>query len=149
MTRRWHWGIGVTLVYAVFATGTIGFVVFAMQQQVDLVSADYYPQSLVHDAKMAATSRGASLGEAFSVAVEPDARNLAVAWPQGMRVEAGQITLYRASDARSDRAVPAAPDAAGRQVVPLDGMDRGAWIVRVDWTAGGRSYFAERRITLP
>ena len=57
-----------------------------------------------------------------------------------MRVEAGRITLYRASDARSDRAVPAAPDAGGRQVVLLDGMDRGAWIVRVDWTAGGRSY---------
>jgi nitrogen fixation protein FixH len=149
MRRRWHWGVGITLVYVAFATGTVGFVIFAMRQQVDLVSADYYPQSLVHDARMAATARAAALGEAFAVAAAPDARTLAVTWPQDMRVDTGQITLYRASDARSDRSIPVAPDPRGRQVVALGDIERGAWIVRVDWTAGGETFFAERRIVLP
>ena len=149
MKRFWHWGVGITLVYAAFATGTLGFVIFAMQQQVDLVSPDYYPQSLSHDARMAATARAASLGGAFSIAVEGGPRNVAVAWPQGMSVETGQITFYRASDARSDRSIPVAADSQGRQVVPVGDMERGAWIVRVDWTAEGESFFAERRIIRP
>jgi nitrogen fixation protein FixH len=149
MTRRWHWGIGITLVYAVFATGTVGFVVFAMQQQIDLVSPDYYPQSLAHDARMAATARAAGLGDAFSITMEPGARDLAIVWPAGMRVDAGRIMLYRASNAGADRSITASPDPRGRQVLPLGDLERGAWIVRVDWTGGSESFFAERRIMLP
>ena len=149
MTRRWHWGIGITLVYATFATGTIGFVAFAMQQQVDLVSADYYPQSLVHDARMAATARAAALGDAFSITLEPGARNLAIAWPAGMRVDAGRIMLYRASNAGADRSIALSPDPQGRQMLPLDDLERGAWIVRVDWVTVGEPFYAERRIMLP
>jgi nitrogen fixation protein FixH len=149
MTRRWHWGIGITLVYAMFAAGTIGFVAFAMQQQVDLVSADYYPQSLVHDARMAATARTAALGDAFAITLEPGAQSLAIAWPAGLRVDTGRITLYRASDAAADRSIAVSPDLQGRQVLPLGSLERGAWIVRVEWTGGGESFFAERRIMLP
>ena len=149
MTRFFHWGVGITLVYAAFATGTLGFVMFAMQQQVDLVSADYYSQSLAHDARMAATARAAALGDAFSITVEPGAEHLAIAWPQGMRVEAVRIMLYRASDARADRSIVVSADPRGRQVVPLGDVERGAWIVRVDWMAGSESFFAERRIMLP
>ena len=149
MKPRWHWGIAITLVYAAFATGTIAFVAFAMQQQVDLVSADYYPQSLAHDARMAATARAAALGDTFSITVEPDARNLAIAWPEDMRVDAGRITLYRASNAGADRSITLSPDSRGPQVLPLDDLERGAWIVRVDWTAAGESFFADRRIMLP
>ena len=149
MTRYWHWGIGITLVYATFATATIGFVAFAMQQQVDLVSADYYPRSLTHDARMAATARADGLGDAFSIAVEPDARHITIAWPTGMRVHTGEITLYRASDAAADRTIAASPSPEGRQTVPVDDLPRGAWIVRVDWAAAGQAFFAERRVMLP
>ena len=149
MRPRMHWGIGITLVYVLFATGTVGFVTFAMQQQVDLVSADYYPQSLAHDAKMAATARADALGTTFSVVLDERSRQLIVTWPDAMRVEAGDITLYRASDAGADRHVPAEPDGSGRQTVRADTLERGAWIVRVSWTADGKSFFAERRLMLP
>jgi nitrogen fixation protein FixH len=149
MRGRWHWGIGITLVYAIFASGTIGFVLFAMRQRVDLVSADYYPQSLAYDERMAAGARADALGDAFSVTVEPNLENVMVAWPPDMFVEAGQITLYRASDAGADRQYTVAPDGTGRQRIAAHGLERGAWAVRVDWTAGGKSFFAERRLMLP
>jgi nitrogen fixation protein FixH len=144
-----HWGTGITLVYVLFATGTVGFVVFAMQQQVDLVSADYYPQSLAHDARMAATSRADALGPEFDVAVEPRSSDLVVTWPAGMRVESGEITLYRASDARADRHVAVALDERGRQVVRAGSLERGVWTARVSWTANGKAFFTERRVRLP
>ena len=149
MSTRWHWGIGVTLVYALFASGTVGFVVFAMRQRVDLVSAEYYPESLAYDARMAASARALALGDAFSVAVDPVAARVVVTWPSRMRVAEGTVTLYRPSDARADRRFAAAPDADGRQRIAADALERGSWIVRVEWTADGTSFFAERPLMLP
>ena len=149
MMRPLHWGLGITLVYIAFAAGTVGVVTFAMRQQVDLVSADYYPQSLAHDARMAAVARAGELGDSFAVGTETGSRNVIVKWPSGMRVEAGEITFYRASDARADRHFVVAPGARGRQVVPADDLRRGAWIVQVEWTAEGKSFLAERRLMLP
>jgi nitrogen fixation protein FixH len=144
-----HWGIGITLVYALFAAGTVGFVTFAMQQQIDLVSADYYPQSLAHDARIAAMARADALGPAFDVVVDPASRDVVVTWPADMRVESGELTLYRASDAGADRHVTLAPDERGRQVVHADTLEPGAWIAQVSWTADGTSFFGERRLRLP
>ena len=149
MRRRWHWGIGITLVYVAFASTTVGFVAFAMRQQIDLVSADYYPQSLTYDARMAASARAEALGDTFSIAADTGSERLIVTWPTGMLVEAGRITLYRASDADADRQFTAAPDERGRQYVGVRALPRGAWIVRVEWTAGGHEFFAEERVMLP
>ena len=149
MTRRLHWGVGISLVYVLFATGTVGFVAFAMHQQIDLVSEDYYPQSLVHDARMSATARANALGGAMSVAFEPRLQSVVVTWPEAMRVEAGEVTLYRAADAKADRHVPAEPDGHGRQIILVEELEHGAWTVRVNWTSDGRAFFTERRLMLP
>ena len=149
MTRRWHWGLGIALVYCVFAAGTVGFVAFAMRQPVDLVSADYYAQSLAHDVRMAATARADALGETFSMVVDAAEKRLVISWPPRTRLEAGDVVLYRASDAREDQRVAATPDERGHQSIPTDALERGLWIVRVSWIAEGRSFFAERRVMLP
>jgi hypothetical protein len=149
MTLRWHWGIGITAVYVVFASSTIGFVVFAMRQQVDLVSGDYYEQSLRHDARMAATAEADALDDAFSITSDARSAAVIVTWPAGMRVQAGTITLYRPSDSRDDRRFAAEPDDTGRQLINTRPLGTGLWTVRVEWTAGDRSFFAERRLMLP
>ena len=38
-----------------------------------------------------------------SIVLDERSRQLIVTWPDAMRVEAGDITLYRASDAGADR----------------------------------------------
>jgi nitrogen fixation protein FixH len=149
MTLRWHWGIGIAAVYVVFAGSTIGFVTFAMRQQVDLVSGDYYEQSLAYDDRMAAVARADALGEGFSVAADPAGTGIVVTWPAEMRIESGHVTFYRAADARADRQFTASPDGDGRQHITAGALARGAWIVRVDWTAGGETFFADRRVMLP
>ena len=149
MKRHWHWGIGIALVYAIFAGGTIGFVAFAMRQQVDLVSADYYSQSLAYDERMAAAARADALGDAFSVTADPGSSSVTIEWPRDMLVEGGEITLYRASDASADRQFTVAPDESGRQRIQARGLEHGAWAVRVNWNAGGKAFFVERRLMLP
>jgi len=138
---RLHWGLAVAAVYTLFAGSTLGFVVFAVSHPVELVSADYYERALAHDARHAALARAASLGSAVQVAVDPGGSAVVIALPAAHAATAkGLVTLYRPSDVHADRVVAVAPDEAGRQRVPLAGLARGRWLVRVDWTAAGVSY---------
>jgi len=146
---RLHWGIAVAVVYTLFAGSTVGFVVFALSRPVELVSADYYERSLAHDARQAALARATALGD--GVRVEPDARGdaLTIALPPAHAAATGRVTLYRPSDIHADRTVPLALDAAGQQRVPLTGLARGRWLLRLEWTAAGIAYAREQALNRP
>jgi len=146
MKISFTWGTALALVYAAFATATMAFVVFALRRPVDLVSADYYAQSLRQDRQMDAERNTRGLGDAASV-VQTGDRSLVVSLPAAAAAGArGTVTLYRASDASADRVVALATDAAGRQRIGLDGLRAGQWSVRVRWTAGGRDFYLEHRV---
>jgi nitrogen fixation protein FixH len=146
MVVRFNWGTGIALVYVAFAAGTLAFVVFAMTQTVDLVSPDYYAQSLRQNERMEAVRNAQALG-ALPAIVQTDGRRVLLTLGAGQAESArGTVTLYRASDARADRVLPLALDAAGRQEIPLEGMPAGHWTLKLDWTAGGRSYYVEQAV---
>jgi YD repeat-containing protein len=147
MTIRINWGTGIAAIYTAFALATTGFVYFAMRQPVELVSPDYYAASLQHDARMAATANAHALGERLAVDVDAAGRTIAIAWPEEQRASlAGRIVLYRPSDAAADRSLRIAPGADGRQIVTLTGLAPGHWVLKLEWQAAGRSYYAERAV---
>ena len=150
MSVRWNWGHSIAAVYTLFAAGTVGFVVFAMQQRVDLVSPDYYEKSIVLDARRAAEANARSLGADFAIEARSDGTAVIVRWPASAVTGAtGALTLYRPADATADRRMAMAPDARGSQTVSLTGLAPGRWMMQVEWRAGGRAFYAEREVTAP
>lgn len=141
-----NWGTGIVLAYAVFAAATLGFAVFAMEQPVELVSADYYQRALDHDGRMAAEVNAARLGDRFRIDADPAAKSLTLTWSVAAP-DSGRLTLYRASGAAQDRVVPIAAT-AGRQVIGLDGLEAGRWHVQVQWRHAELDYYVERTIAL-
>jgi nitrogen fixation protein FixH len=145
---RLHWGLAIALVYGAFASATIGFVVFALRQPVDLVSADYYARSLRQDDRAAAARRASALPAAITCRIAGE--GLVVTLPrEAARRATGTLTLYRPSDGRADRVVPLALDAAGEQRVSLAGVARGRWQIQLEWEAGGVRYYHEQRVEVP
>ena len=110
------WGVGIALVYSAFAAATLGFVVFAAEQKIDLVSADYYQRSLDQDQRAAASANAAALHDAVAVQLT-DGRTLTIVWPAEPRVTSGSIRLYRPSDSGADRLIAAAPAADSSQTI--------------------------------
>lgn len=148
MSRYWHWGTKIALVYILFVCGTITMVAIAVTQRTDLVAPDYYQRALRQDDRMAAEQNAAALGASLVVdSSAPD--RLIVHWPH--TPEAGTITLYRASNAAADRNVPVATsptDGGAEQTVALSDMERGTWKAQITWTAAGRPYYVEREFTI-
>jgi hypothetical protein len=148
MTMRLNWGVAVAAFYSVFALSTVGFVVFAMSRQVDLVSADYYAQALAHDSHVQAMANAQSLGAAVGATVTPE--HVVVHVPPAMAAQLrGTATLYRPADADADRTIALVPAADGQQAIPLAGLAAGRWRVQLKWSAEGRDYYAERDIRIP
>jgi nitrogen fixation protein FixH len=149
VTRHFHWGIGIGLSYVLFAGATVAFVVFALGQQVELVSPDYYGQSLTYDRRIEATRHAAELGPAVQCALAGEGRTLVVTLPRDQASAAGTLTMYRPSGGGTDRVLPLAVDASGAQRVSLAGLARGRWVLKMEWQARGRAYYREEAMDLP
>jgi len=144
-----NWGTGIAVAYTAFAAVTTGFVTFAMGRSVDLVSVDYYARSLRQNQRMEAERNTGALGRELSVEWS-GARAIVLSLPSVHAASAtGTITFYRPSDAAADRSLPLAVDRAGRQQIPLDTLARGRWLLQVEWSAAGRTYYFEEPVVVP
>jgi hypothetical protein len=143
-----NWGTGIALVYTAFAVATVGFVTFAMSRAVDLVSADYYEQSLRQDDRIAALRRAADLGPALSLTSTADTAMLSMPTEQAGHAK-GTVSLYRPANAAADRQEPLRLDASGRHTVTLSGLASGRWVLQAQWSAGGRDYYFEWPVVVP
>lgn len=149
MRIRLNWGTSIALVYTAFATATAGFVAFAIERPVDLVSDDYYAQSLQQDQRMDAEWNARALTPAPAL-VQSDRAAIVLSLPRAHAATAsGTVTFYRASDASADRVQPLTIDSEGRQEIGTGALAKGQWLVQVKWSANGRAYYFERPMVLP
>ena len=141
---RVNWGTAIAVVYAVFASSTAGFVVFALRHPVQLVSENYYGESLAHDAKRAAIENADRLQ---ATVLDVDATDIVVSIPSAHRSDArGDLRLYRPSDVAADRTWALALDVDGRQRFGTHDLARGRWVAQLSWTSGGRRFYREQRV---
>ena len=143
-----NWGTGIAVAYLTFAAATSGVVAFAMRRPVLLVRSDYYADSLKEDQHLIARRNALSLGRTAGVTTDSrDCIHIIIPSDQAMEAR-GTVTLYRASDPAADRTIVLKVDRAGGQDVTVGDIVRGAWLVQVRWSAGGREYDIEQPVLL-
>lgn len=140
---RFHWGWRIAIVYTIFATATLGFVFFALTQEVDLVREDYYQYSLDHDQRMQA--RAAATAEAEAV-IEYQDGNIHVHLPAAHHQASGTVALYRPAVTSDDRSLPLVLSEGSVMSIPTADMAQGKWVVTVTWSHNGTQYEMERPI---
>jgi hypothetical protein len=150
MSIRFNWGMGVTLVYAAFAAGTLSMVALASSTHVDLVSDDYYARSLTVDQRLAATALGEEAVADLGIVTSPDhSPALAIHFrvPPGSDSR-GTLTWYRPSSSGADRTVSLTAEALTAPI-SLAGLAGGRWRAQVQWTSDGRDHYVEREVDIP
>lgn len=144
----WPWAIVLTFV--LFISGTIGLVVMACSQKVDLVSANYYEQELKFQGQLERMKRTSELGSQAAVTYVAAKESITISLPpdharQDVR---GQIQLYRPAEAGLDRQMEFQPDGHGIQSLDTRGLKPGLWKIRVSWTVGKQDYFIDQKIVI-
>ena len=149
-SKRSPWPYAIIVVFVLFAAYIGSMVYQAMQTDVNLVSADYYQQELVHQQRMDAVARTAALTTPVQVRHDAASRRLTLQLPAALAGQAvqGQVHFFRPSDKALDFSLPLQPAADRRQVVNTSKMAAGLWRVQLDFKAGGQAYFIEQDLTL-
>jgi len=131
---RMSWGTGLAIVYISFAAATIGFVVFATTQHIDLVRPDYYEESLARNERSVAEQQANALGNSVTIATEAGA--IFVHVPQNVAHAKGSVQLYRVAASKEDVTVPLALDSTGTMRIDMSKRSYGRWDVTVAWNDG-------------
>ena len=149
-TNRNLWPLGVILTLVVFFAGTVGLVVMACSQRVDLVSPDYYERELKFQGQIDSVKRTHHAASQPSVAYDAVGKCITVSLPadQAGHEISGRIELYRPSASGMDRAIKLAPDSKGVQRLDAVGLAPGLWKVRVSWTVQQQDYFLDEKVVV-
>lgn len=146
-TRRNPWPIAITVYFILFAAFLAGFVVWAVRNHEDLVSADYYEREVRYQQQLDSMNRAQPLALQAVVTFDPAQHRIIITIPTAQAQGAtGNVHLYRPSDAGLDRSLPLALNADGVQHLDTKELREGLWKVRLKWTANGQDYFLDRSV---
>jgi hypothetical protein len=150
VVRRTFWPYGVILAFVLFISGTIGLVVMACSQKMDLVSSDYYEQEIKFQNHLDQLNRAQDLSANASVVYDTATQSILICLPTA-HVHAGvigNIVLYRPSAAGLDRQLKLELDQEGVQRLATAALVPGLWKVRVSWLSGAKEYLIEQSIVI-
>ena len=140
------WSYGIILAVMLFCGATITLVVLATQQRIDLVTADYYNQTLEFDAKVERVRLARLDRHKITVESSEADAQIKIVFPDS-QVE-GLVTMYRPSNAASDRKFEIATAENGEFSFSTANLEKGRWTAQIAWKHQGVDLYREVNIIL-
>lgn len=141
------WGTKIAVFYSSFVVFIIGMVIMAFNQNFDLVTEDYYAQEIKYQQKIDDTERTMNLDADLKIDISDHQLNIVL--PNSAEsITSGTINCFRPSDETKDFNVKIEAQ-SNTQSIPLNQFIKGKYLLKIDWIAGGKSYYEERTIIIP
>lgn len=145
---KFSWGNRILVVILLFIGG-MGYLVYqSLNTNYELVSEEYYNDELAYQKVIDASKNSGALSSTVLVSTVNDA--LSFQLPSEMKTTPvkGSIYFYCANAAAKDRKFELAVDGDARQTILKSALPLGTYTVKIQWEAGGKSYYSEQNITL-
>ncbi len=145
MKINFTWGTGITIFLVAFLMLLIGFFIWTLQFDVQLVTEDYYGKELVYQEHISKVNRTLSLSE--QPVIIKKGEFILIEFPAELTGStiAGMIEFYRPSDKKKDFKVPLIVDKELKAAVDVSGTEPGLWTMKMDWSANDSLYYNEMR----
>ena len=143
------WGHGIVLVMLAFIAIMVQFMYRAYHNQESLVAEDYYARELRYQEDIDRRSNADELIERVQIQIHPD--RIEFQFPDELKDTAivAKVILMRPSDPLGDGVWGISADGEGHATLDTRGLLRGAYHIRLEWTAADKEYLLEDRIHLP
>lgn len=138
---KWNWGTKIALVFIAFCGFMIFLVVKTFQQDIALVSDDYYLEEIKYQDRIDEINGAASLD--YQVEVLQSSEYVEANFPAGSSI-AGQIHFYRPDNERFDRKF----EFEGNAKVKKSELVAGRYKMKIHWTDSEKDYYAEKVILI-
>ena len=142
-----NWGYKILIIYSAFVLGIVFMVYKSTQQNIDLVTTDYYAKELVYQDRIDEAKRTSLLSAPVSI-VEKN-RQLEIVFPTEFidKKITGSVKIYFPADEKKD-AVKSFETTGSMVEMPIPEKNKGFHYVQVSWVADGLNYYYEQKINL-
>lgn len=142
-----NWGHKITIAIIAFMSFILYMVVQASMKSVDLEAADYYNQGISYQELMEAMKNAYGLEEKYIIS--QDANNLVVEYPHelvGKPLE-GTLHFFKPDNSKLDKKTEMKVN-EGKQLIPLNTLSKGVYVLKVNWTSNGKEYYVEKSLNI-
>jgi hypothetical protein len=135
-----NWGLKIACLYGGFVLVIGGLVYGSMRQQFDLVTDDYYKQEIAYQQVLDAGKNQSRLSA--PVKLTQTGTQLQLEFPQDFAGKhlSGSVQFYSPVAASRDQRVEFNTDQL-LQELAVDGLQKGTYQVKLQWTADGEPYY--------
>ena len=143
------WPYAIVVCMILFMSYIAMFVYIAMNQDVDLVSKDYYEQEIKFQDQIEKVRRTQALGDVM-LNYSADNNSVLLQMPATYKdkILSGTITLFRPSNDKLDKQLPLQLGRDQSQLVDTKDLESGIWKVRVNFSDGEETYYTEKTIQI-
>ena len=144
------WPIGIFVFYGVFVVALLIAVFLTVNNDMEMVTDDYYEKTLKYEDQIARIRNTNTLSEKPLAVLSNDKTFLILTMPEisGKRNFEGKIHLFRPSNFRLDRNFPLQLNSQGIQLIPAQDLDSGKWEIQIQWRAAEKEYYFEQVLIL-
>lgn len=146
--KKLSWGTGILITIIIFMSVTVLTGIYLMNQDVQLVTDNYYEKDLKYQNQIDKLNRTAALEE--KVEINFDGELVELVFPESFSAEKifGEIYFYRPSGREKDFTIPLTLNSGARQIIPVTRIDKGFWRIKLSWTLDTVEYYSERTISI-
>ena len=141
-----NFGKWIFVSFVLFALFIATLVTVCVRQDINLVSADYYQEELVHEQKMNQIQNANTLISKPLISVEGSI--VSVSFDDFNKVEQGELKILRPSDARLDKRFKLSASKMQVQQFPLENWSKGLYRASMQWRMDGKDFYFEKLIVL-
>lgn len=142
-----NWGKWIIVSFVLFIAFIATLVTVCVREDVSLVTTDYYQDEIAYQDQLDRLSNTKALTEKPSIKVTDD-RDLEIAFTKFNEIEKGTLQLFRPSNEQMDRHFTIEASNRPQQYYTLDGLPKGMYRARLQWTMHGKEYYLEEIVTL-
>jgi hypothetical protein len=144
---KFNWGTGIAIFLVLFLAAAAAFIIFAINQDVNLVHKDYYEKGVDYSEQMKTTSRSEVFQDKIQVNSAASGLLVTVDSTLATTIDSGKVILYRPSGKEFDIEMPL--EKPGNSVeFPAENLIRGRYILKLHWYASGVKYEIEKTVNI-
>jgi hypothetical protein len=140
------WGWKITILYGSFVAMMVTLVVLCMQQDIPMVTENYYEKDLQYETHINRVANSGELAEDVKVVYNQKTQQITVTFPKEMTDLTGEILCFRPSQEGLDFTLPIKDLKENSITFGSSEMIKGRWKVKIDWEGDGEIYYKEAAI---
>jgi len=148
--KSFNWGKGITLAIVLFVIGTLSMVSYMISLDFYLVNNNHYEEGVNYQETIDSRERTKSMEEPIVVLFDEERIAVKVVFPDNVveNAQEGTIHLYRPNDSNLDMNLPIEFKGGSTHVIPMERMEKGKWVLTINWTMNDLDYIEEKVIII-